>query len=319
VIETSSDVDVYQITTNGGSVDIQVLAAEVRPMLDPQLALRDSSNNNIAVSTTNTGSDGIGEKIHINQLNAGTYYIVIGGSGTYGDMGQYRLNVVTSLNGTANNDSLSTATGVGVFGQTDAGSVAIGLGGTAVINDSLFGLDSVDYFKFRVPANTSRIFVSVDPNNNNDAIVLYDDFNGNGVIDAGETLAGTKSMSTPQSFTFNLASGYETYYVRVSGGGSFNFGAYQLRIAVDAARDSLPPSVASAGFDPQPLVVDVRSMTRSTFPPAIPLITTALKQIPPDFSPSISTLMMGIRGWTSAQTPTATACLTPARSSPPAP
>lgn len=253
LIHIANDVDMYRITHTGGSLDIELLGAEYGRMLDPVLTLRNSGGAVVSSSSVDNGSEPAGERIQFNQLNSGTYYIEVRGTGAYGDIGQYRLNVRAGLPTTAFNDTLSTATVLGAFGSTDPGYVAVGFGGTANINDSLASNDNYDFFRFRTPANTRQIYVRLGGLTTSAGLGLYEDGNGNGVVESGEIIFGTNPGTSVQSTTYNSAVGGRMYAVRVNKASAAAAGNYQLRITTDAAPSSLPVSVAAATFDPQPL------------------------------------------------------------------
>lgn len=254
VIETAADRDFFRVSHTGGSLDIEVLAAEFRRMLDPRMTLRASNNAVISTSTNNSGSDGVGERIKFENLDAGNYYIEIYGSGNYGDIGQFRLHVRAGLATSAFNDTLATATSLGLFGDTGSTALGIGFAGTAIINDSLTPTDNYDFFRFVTPANTRQVYVRLSGQTVSSSVALYDDLNGNGIVEVGEVLfANNPSLST-QAFTHTAAAGGKSYYVRVARNPAAGSGNYQLRISTDTAPASLPVSVPTATFDPQPLV-----------------------------------------------------------------
>jgi hypothetical protein len=59
-------------------------------MLDVSLAVMDSSGNPLAFVATAS----LDESITIEGLLAGTYYLVVGSAGGYGDVGQYSVHVL---------------------------------------------------------------------------------------------------------------------------------------------------------------------------------------------------------------------------------
>jgi len=252
VIERTSDVDAYRISHSGGSLDLEVLAAEVGRMLDPRLTLADSSNIIIGESFNNSGGEQVGERIQFNNLNAGTYYIRVSSSGTYGSIGQYRINVRAGLASTATNDTLSTATLLGTFGNPDF--IANGFfGGTAVIADSLTASDNFDFFKVRAPAHTRQVSALLNGQTVSCSLAMYDDVDGDGLVEVGEIVFASNPSTTQQSFSFNNAAGGKTYYVRVARLSSGGNGNYNLRITADTGPTSLSAG-STAPFDPQPLV-----------------------------------------------------------------
>ena len=253
VIEQMPDLDLFRINHLGGSMNIEVRDAEFRGMLDPRLTLRNSSNVVIVSSSSNTAG-GVSERIQFNNLDAGTYYIGVSGSGAYGDIGQYRLNIRAGQSTTTANDTLTTATQLGVYGRTESEWVALGFAGTAVINDSLTSTDSFDFFRFVTPAHTRQVFVQLGGLTTTASLALYQDTNANGVVETGEILFATNPQVGTQSFNFTNAAGLTNYYVRVARGPSAPAGNYQLRIVADAAPSSLPASTQQASFDPAPLM-----------------------------------------------------------------
>jgi hypothetical protein len=90
VISKTSDRDYFSFTTSsGGTVSINGSIAPYGAMLDLKLELRDAANNLLASADTST----LGESLSFGLPSAGTYYIVVASHGSYGDVGQYTLNV----------------------------------------------------------------------------------------------------------------------------------------------------------------------------------------------------------------------------------
>ena len=256
VIEQNGDVDVYRISHNGGSLDIEVLAAEFRRMLDPTLTLhRQDAPGQISLvgtSSSNTGSDGVGERLQFNQLNSGTYFITIGSSGSYGDIGQYRLNVRAG-SPQASNDTIGTATRLGAFGRTTAEFLALGFAGTANIADGLVTTDEVDYFKIVVPGPAGGNLSARITGAAGATLAIITDVNGDGIVGNNEIAPaplptnGATSIIRPV-FAGNVA------FVRVAReSAGLPVSSYQLRITTDMAPAGMAANNPNSAFDPTPL------------------------------------------------------------------
>jgi hypothetical protein len=246
---TPNEGDMFRIVHNGGSFEAEVLAAEFRAMLNPQLTLVLGDGTNIAFSNTETGSDGIGEKISLASLNSGTYYLFVTSEGGYGNIGQYRLNTRGGLTNTTANNSMATATNIGLFGDTTS---PLGFAGTGNIAETVAANDPFDYFKLQLPANTRQFFTSLfSPGTSADLTVIAD-FNGNGLYDFNELQGSTAGGTNVQQLTFNNLAGGTTLYfqVRRLGTGTSN---YTLKVSADTAPATLPASTTPATFDPAPL------------------------------------------------------------------
>jgi hypothetical protein len=100
IIETRDDVDAFSFTTNGADIDLTVDVAPVRPNLDVELTLRDSSGN---VLLTDDDGEALAAGLTAT-VDPGTYTVEIDGVGAgtpkanppsgytdYGSLGQYTL------------------------------------------------------------------------------------------------------------------------------------------------------------------------------------------------------------------------------------
>ncbi len=96
VITTISDVDYFSFKAVAGVYDIKVDPAAIAGMLDPTLELRDSTG--ALVLRRDTAS--LAESLSVT-LPSGTYYLVVGSKGIYGDIGQYTLTVTTTASNAA--------------------------------------------------------------------------------------------------------------------------------------------------------------------------------------------------------------------------
>jgi titin len=86
VIETTADVDAFSFTTRSGPVSLSLAPVTDGPMLDATLTVLNASGT--VVGTYNTST--LGEFAQIT-LTAGTYTVLVGSKGSYGDVGQYTL------------------------------------------------------------------------------------------------------------------------------------------------------------------------------------------------------------------------------------
>ncbi|WP_417510366.1 Ig-like domain-containing protein [Microbacterium sp.] len=88
VIETTADVDVFAVTTIGGTLSAEVSVAEIGPNLDAKLTLTNSNGDVVAVNdpaaarvSTGTAS-GLNASISETGLPAGNYYLSVEGVGS---------------------------------------------------------------------------------------------------------------------------------------------------------------------------------------------------------------------------------------------
>lgn len=253
VITTTSDSDVIRIVHGGGSFEAEVLSGEFRKMLDPQLGLLNSGGFFVENSNTDDGADGSGEKISFNNLAAGTYFLTISSEGGYGNVGQWRLNVRAGTGSTTPNNTLGTALNIGLQGDTvNSFSLNYGFMGNATIAESVQSTDTFDFFRVKMAPNVRSFFAQLSGMTTSTDMAIVSDLNGNGLIDAGETIASSLGGTGTQtlSLTSNLAAG-DVLYVRTRnvGGGNSN---YTLKLSADSAPATLPASVPNSFFDPAP-------------------------------------------------------------------
>jgi hypothetical protein len=104
VVETTADLDYFSFTTaTGGAVTFHGAVSQYNPMLDLKLQIRDASNTVLASADTTS----LGETVSAN-LAAGTYYVVVGSHGGYGDVGQYAVSGSVTPAATAKIVSVAT-------------------------------------------------------------------------------------------------------------------------------------------------------------------------------------------------------------------
>lgn len=92
LIGSSSDLDVFRFTTSGGVVNLQLNVAQFGANLDAALELRNATGQTLVLSDP---TNSLGGTI-TTTLAAGTYFVVVRptgtyGSGAYGNLGQYTL------------------------------------------------------------------------------------------------------------------------------------------------------------------------------------------------------------------------------------
>ncbi|NEP14588.1 MAG: hypothetical protein F6K14_31205, partial [Symploca sp. SIO2C1] len=88
IIEQMSDVDVFEFTTNGGNLNIDINVAEVGPNLDIVAELWDSNDN---LLVTEDPVDQLSANINTS-VAPGTYYLHVKSNGDYGRVGTYTIN-----------------------------------------------------------------------------------------------------------------------------------------------------------------------------------------------------------------------------------
>jgi hypothetical protein len=250
---TPSDSDVIKIVHSGGSFEAEVLSAEFRAMLDPQMTLTTSTGNTVSFSNTDNGSDGKGEKITVNSLAAGTYLLWINSEGGYGNIGQWRLSVRAGTGSTAPNNTISSALTIGLQGDTGATGVGLGFGGNGTVLESVQSSDTFDFFKVRLPQHVRQFFAQISGMSSSVELQLIDDANGNHIVDTGEVLSTSAGGTATQALTLGSAAVAEgdIVYIRTRnvGGGNSN---YTLKLSADVGQPTLPPTAASSFYDPQP-------------------------------------------------------------------
>jgi PKD repeat protein len=104
VIETPSDVDVFQFNAGAGTLTINAKPFERGPNLDILLQVRDAGGNLVAESNP---ADLLTGSISVNLPSTGTYFVSIGGTGlgdplgtgysAYGSIGRYSIAVSAPL------------------------------------------------------------------------------------------------------------------------------------------------------------------------------------------------------------------------------
>jgi len=88
IVGATDDLDYFAFETGAGQIDLTVDVAAFGPNLDATLELRDEFGGLItAVSPSETLSASITANV-----DAGTYYAVVGSQGVYGDIGQFTLS-----------------------------------------------------------------------------------------------------------------------------------------------------------------------------------------------------------------------------------
>jgi hypothetical protein len=92
IIEQPTDRDVFRLDT-GGSITVRVDPAAFGPNLDPTVSLFDSAGNLIASAEPNATDPGDLSAELTATVASGTYYVVVGSHGDYGDVGQYTVTV----------------------------------------------------------------------------------------------------------------------------------------------------------------------------------------------------------------------------------
>ena len=163
VIETTTDVDVFAVTTIGGALTAKVSVAEISPNLDAKLTLRDADGTEIAVSdpaadrVDSETASGLNASISETGLDAGTYFLAVEGVGVgnpdtatpenangyvaYGSLGNFTLTGTAAafatepivIDSPANGSSVDGGAEIDVTGTaTPNAQVKLAIGGATV-------------------------------------------------------------------------------------------------------------------------------------------------------------------------------------------
>ncbi len=135
LIGSRTDVDVFQFSTGGGGVNFQMNVAQFGNNLDGALEIRNSAGTVVSVSDP---GDSFGASLSTN-LAAGSYFLVVRGSGTfgnsaYGNLGQYTITGgVTPAAPSPEISVLVGTTNIADGGTIDFGNTPIGTAVTRVV------------------------------------------------------------------------------------------------------------------------------------------------------------------------------------------
>ncbi len=87
VVETNSDIDVFELNVGTGQFNVDVDVADTGANLDVVLELYDSNNNLVASANPSTLNASLSES-----LTAGNYFLHVKSTGTYGYVGRYDIS-----------------------------------------------------------------------------------------------------------------------------------------------------------------------------------------------------------------------------------
>ncbi|MBF2029872.1 MAG: PPC domain-containing protein [Oscillatoriales cyanobacterium C42_A2020_001] len=190
--------DLYRFSLNTTS-DLQLTLTGLTSNADLFL-IRDANNNGVVdsgdVLQSSTLIGAGSEFISLAGLTAGNYFVGVRG---YGNTTNYTLNLTADAAG----ETLATARNIGA------------LTGSRSFTDFLSLQDDSDFYRFSLNT-TSNVSINLPGLTADFDLYLVRDTNGNGLVDAGETLAisATDGSNSPESININnLASGI--YYVQV--------------------------------------------------------------------------------------------------------
>ncbi|MFN0017603.1 MAG: choice-of-anchor D domain-containing protein [Pirellulaceae bacterium] len=210
-IGSRTDVDVFAFSTGGGSVSFQMNVAQFGNNLDGAIEIRNTAGNVISVSDT---GDSFGASLSTN-LAAGSYFLVVRGSGTfgnstYGNMGQYTVTGTIPTSSSTATPEISVL--VGSSDIADGGTIDFGSTPAGTSVDRIVTVRNVGTAALSVSSITSA-------------------------IPAGFTLVSNLSTTTLQagaSVTFTLrmnAAATGSFNGNISFGNSdANEGTYDLRL-----------------------------------------------------------------------------------------
>lgn len=111
IIGTTSDLDDYSFRTDAGQISLSVTVPAGINNLVPRLELRDATG---AVIASAAQTDGFNASIVVT-VTAGTYYLDVGSTGGYGNVGQYTVSgtVIPLANGVNAPSNLTATAGAG--------------------------------------------------------------------------------------------------------------------------------------------------------------------------------------------------------------
>ncbi|HZN63910.1 MAG TPA: hypothetical protein VFB66_01325, partial [Tepidisphaeraceae bacterium] len=222
------DLDYFSFTTTGGDATFTVSPAQFGGMLDATASIRTTSGLLIARSDTSA----LAETVSASDLAPGTYLLLVEGGGNYNDIGQY---TVAGVLDESHDNTMPTAIRVG------GDLIERPFTGWRSYNNFVGPNDADDFYRF-VTGDAPSVFTAHLYGLAADATLrLIRDYDNNGLIGAGETLATSAQGGTADELIANvpLAAG-TVYYVRVSRvSGQTN---YALNLFTDYARNSLGPA-----------------------------------------------------------------------------
>jgi serine protease len=215
-VGTDDQRDIYSIRLNDTS-NLEVTLSGLSRDADLRI-YRDANTNGVLDPTELLGSSvalGIqNEQVNLTGLAAGNYFVSIA---QYGGDTSYALSMTSDTAGS----TLGTARNLG------------NLSASQTITDFVGSSDSTDTYRFQL-TNSSNVQIKLDNLFEDADITLIRDRNGNGAIDAGETL-GSSILSGRQADTIalnNLVAG--SYFVVVDRGLSTANTNYRLNLAANA-------------------------------------------------------------------------------------
>ncbi len=161
LIGSRTDVDVFRFTTGGGSVNFQMNVAQFGNNLDGAIEIRNSAGTVLSVSDP---GDSFGASLS-SSLSAGSYFLVVRGSGAfgnsaYGNLGQY--TITGSIGSAAGSPEISVLVGgseVNDNGTIDFGSTTAGTSVDRVITVRNIGTGdlSVSSLTSSIPAGYTLV------------------------------------------------------------------------------------------------------------------------------------------------------------------
>lgn len=214
IIGSNSDQDFFAFTVYAGSTTINVLPgaplSDSHPTLNANLQLFDSSGTLLAAGAQTTLAKSI-----TTTLTAGTYYVDVSGDGTYGDLGDYTLNITAP--------SLLPDR----FEPNNSFAQAADLGPTVTQTQSDISVDTSgndDYFSF-MPVDNGKLDANITFSNMAGNLDLY-------LYDQNQNLLASSLNTTAneQDVTASVIGG-EKYYLRVAGANGATNPDYTLNIS----------------------------------------------------------------------------------------
>lgn len=189
LIGSRTDVDVFQFNTGGGNVNFQMNVAQFGNNLDGAIEIRNSAGNVVSVSDPGAS---FGASLSTS-LSAGSYFLVVRGSGTfgnssYGNMGQY--TITGSLTPAAQAPEVSVL--VGTSDIADGGTIDFGSTTTGHSVDRVVTVKNVGTADLSVNSITSAIPAGFTLVSNLSTVTLH----------AGQSISFTLRLSAAATGSF---------------------------------------------------------------------------------------------------------------------
>ncbi|MCE9528012.1 MAG: choice-of-anchor D domain-containing protein, partial [Planctomycetales bacterium] len=190
-VGSRTDVDVFQFNTGGGNVNFQMNVAQFGNNLDGAIEIRNSAGNVVSVSDP---SSSFGASLSTN-LSAGSYFLVVRGSGSfgnsaYGNMGEYTITGTVPASSSTATPEISVL--VGSTEVADGGTIDFGSTPAGTSVDRIVTVKNIGSADLSVSSITSAIPAG---------FTLLSNFNST-TLHAGQSVTFTLRMNAASAGSF---------------------------------------------------------------------------------------------------------------------